>query len=124
MTESPYASVSVGELVKRFEETCLEQYDTYVTGDINLYNSGYDTQVDIVKELTFRGPDARRSLMVLLTHENPQVRLRAAKRVYPVAREEARRCLEDLAASGWPDQSLAAGMTLSRLEDVPDCLDH
>jgi hypothetical protein len=31
--------------------------------------------------------------------------------------------MQELAAARLPDQSLAAGMTLRRLEDVPDCLD-
>jgi hypothetical protein len=123
MNETPYSSMSIDELIKRFENTGLEQYDTYITEDRDVYKKNYDIQVAITNELKSRGPNARRSLLVLLRHENPQVRLRAAKRVYPVARVEAKKCLQDLAAARLPDQSLAAGMTLRRLEDVPDCLD-
>ena len=123
MNETPYSSMSINELIKRFENTCLEQYDTYITDDRDVYNKNYEIQVAITNELKSRGPAARRSLLVLLQHENPQVRLRAAKRVYPVARVEAKKCLQDLAVARLPDQSLAAGMTLLRLENVPDCLD-
>jgi hypothetical protein len=124
MNETPYSGMSIDQLIKRFEETCLEQYETYITDDRDVYNKNYEIQTEITNELKSRGPVARRSLLTLLKHENPQVRLRAAKRVYPAAREEARMCLQDLAAAGLPDQSLDAGMTLGRLEEVPDCLDH
>ena len=50
--------------------------------------------------------------------------LQAAKFVYPVAREEARKCLEDLKTANLPDQSLDAGMTLYFLEEKPDSLDN
>jgi hypothetical protein len=123
MIETSYSAMSIDELIKRFENTCLEQYDTYITDDLGVYHRNFDVQIAITDELKFRGPDARRSLLRLLKHKNPQVRLIAAKCVYPVAREEATKCMQELAAARLPDQSLAAGMTLRRLEDVPDCLD-
>lgn len=116
--------MTVSELIEIFENTCLVQYDTYITDDFELYNRNYAIQANIVDELKARGVAERKSLLALLNHENPQVRLQAAKCVYPVTREEAFKCLQSLAASRLPDVSLAAGMTLSRLEDVPDCLDH
>jgi hypothetical protein len=124
MNETLYSGMSINELIETFRNTCLEQYDTYITDDRDVYNNNYNIQTEITNELRSRGPDARRSLLALLTHENPQVRLQAAKCVYPAAREEARMCLQALAAAGLPDQSLDAGMTLGRLEEVPDCLDY
>ena len=106
-------------------EACLEQYDTYITNDIGKFNANFQILELITDELSARGPQARRCLLRLLSHDNRQVRLQAAKLVYPVAREEGKKCLQDLAAARFPDdQSLSAGMCLHRLEEVPDCLDH
>ncbi len=95
-----------------------------LTDDIEKYNKDFDILVSIKDELKARGSEARRALLRLLSHDNPQVRLQAAKFVYPVARDEAKRCLQNIAAANLPDQSLSAGMALHRLEEVPDCLDH
>ncbi|OYV68069.1 MAG: hypothetical protein B7Z67_14405 [Acidiphilium sp. 21-60-14] len=54
---------------------------------------------------------------------SPQVCLKAATHVYSVAPTEANACLVAIAAAGLPDQSLAAGMMLSGLEEEPNCLD-
>jgi hypothetical protein len=119
-----YSAMTIDHLLKLFEEACLAQYDTYVTGEVTKRNINFRILVSIKDELKARGVEARRSLLRLLSHENPQVRLQAAKFVYPVAREEAKKQLQDISIAKLPDQSLAAGMTLRRLEEVPDCLDH
>ena len=119
-----YSEMAIDQLLKRFEQACLEQYDTYITGKTKKRNVNFRILVSIKNELNARGVEARRSLLRLLGHENPQVRLQAAKFVYPVAREEARKQLEDIRIAKLPDQSLDAGMTLFRLEEAPDCLDH
>jgi len=111
------------ELLVRFREACLAQYETYINGNINKYNKIQDILLEITRELKRRGLTERRSLLTLLADKNPQVRLQAAKKVYSVAPTEAKACLEAIAASGLPDVSLSAGMTLSRLEEVPNCLD-
>ena len=124
MTDS-YAALSLDELLSVFEDACLAQDDTlFFPEDTKLYNEKMAVLMDVRQELNARGPEARRTLRRLLSHENAQVRLQAATFVYPVARDEARKCLEDLAASKLPFVSLCAGMGLSRLEEVPDCLDH
>jgi hypothetical protein len=115
---------SVSRLLEIFKNVSLEQYDTYFTFDSAYRNRLYRILVAVKDELTSSGPQARRSLTRLLKDDNPQVRLQAAQFVYPVAPEEARKTLEELKASRVPDQSLAAGMTLRRLEEAPDCLDH
>jgi hypothetical protein len=120
-----YSTMAIDELLKRFEKACLEQDNTYITNDVGKFNKEFQTLVSIADVLAVRGPEARRSLLPLLNHENRQVRLQAAKFVYPVAREEATKCLKDLAATRFPDdQSLSAAMCLNRLEEVPDCLDY
>jgi hypothetical protein len=124
MSKLDYSSISIDDILKRFEEACLQQYDTYITDDLEKFNANFSILVAIKDELETRGTQARRSLLQLLKNNNPQVRLQAAKVVYPVAQEEAKQCLQDLAAARLPNQSLSAGMTLHRLEEVPDCLDH
>jgi len=86
-------------------------------------NKLFDVLLAVTRELERRDVDERRSLLTLFADKNPQVRLQAAKSVYAVAPIEAKACLEAIAAAGLPDQSLSAGMTLSRLEEVPNCLD-
>ncbi len=114
---------SVPELLAQFRDACLAQYDTYLTGNIGKCNKLFDVLLAITRELKRRGVEERRSLLTLLADKNPQVRLQAAKSVYSIAPIEAKACIEAIAASGVPDQSLSAGMTLSRLEEVPNCLD-
>jgi uncharacterized membrane-anchored protein len=111
------------ELLNQFRDVCLAQYETYITGNTNKYNKLFDNLVAITRELKRRGLEERRALLTLLTDKNPQVRVQAAKSVYSVAPREAKACLEVIAAAGLPDQSLSAGMTLSRLEEAPNCLD-
>jgi len=125
MKKTDYSSMTIDELLKRFEKACLVQYETYITDDLRKFKAEFQILVSIKDELKARGPDARPSLLQLLSNNNRQVRLQAAKCVYPVAREEAKKCLQDLASARFPDdQSLSAGMCLWRLEEVPDCLDH
>jgi hypothetical protein len=114
---------TVQELLDQFRNACLAQYDTYITGKTGKYNKLQDFLLEITRELKRRGVEERRSLLTLLADKNPQVRLQAAKKVYSVAPTEAKACLEAIAASGLPDVTLAAGMTLWRLEEVPNCLD-
>jgi uncharacterized membrane-anchored protein len=111
------------ELLNQFRDVCLAQYETYITGNTNKYNKLFDNLVAITRELKRRGLEERRALLTLLTDKNPQVRVQAAKSVYSVAPREAKACLEVIAAAGLPDQALSAGMTLSRLEEAPNCLD-
>ena len=125
MSNASYGSFSIDNLINQFEKSCLIQYDTYITDDLDTYSREYRTLVDIINELQSRGLPARRELVRLLSSSNKQVRLQAAKFVYPAARPEATKCLQDLAAGPFPDdQVFDARMTLRRLEEVPDCLDY
>lgn len=125
MSNNVYSSLSIDELLTIYEKSCLIQYETDITDDIDLYNREFRTLVNIKDELQSRGNSARRELLRLFGNSNKQVRLMAAKQVYPVAREEATNCLQDLAGEPFSDpQVFDARMTLRRLEEVPDCLDH
>ncbi|RBP18409.1 uncharacterized protein DUF2019 [Roseiarcus fermentans] len=125
MSDTDYTTHSIDELLRQYEKSCLVQYETDITDDIDAYNREFQVLTNIKDELQSRGPEARRSLLRLLSHDNKQVRLMAAKQVFPVARQEAMACLQALAGGPFPDdQVFAARMTLHRLEEVPDCLDH
>jgi len=93
-----------------------------LSDDISKHNKKFDVLLALTRELRRRGVEERRSLLGLLADENPQVRLQAANFVYAVAPSEAKTYLESIAATGLPDQSLSAGMTLSGLEEYPTCL--
>ena len=118
-----FGKYTVPELLDQFRNACLAQYDTYLTDNVSKSNKLFDYLLAVTRELKRRGVDERKSLLTLFADKNPQVRLQAAKSVYSVAPIEAKACLEAIAAAGLPDQSLSAGMTLSRLEEVPNCLD-
>jgi hypothetical protein len=125
MTQIDYSGMSINELLDLFRSSCLAQDELWMfPDDRTIYNKHYTVLVAIRKELKARGPEARRSLLRLLGDDNPQVRLQVAQFVYPVAREEATKCLQDLASAKLPFQSLSAGMTLSGLDEDPHCLDH
>ena len=117
------AKYTVPELLDQFRNACLAQYDTYLTGNVSKRNKLFDFLLAVTRELKRRGVEERRSLLTLFPDKNPQVRLQAATKVYSVAPNEAKACLEAIAAAGLPDQSLSAGMTLSGLEEDPNCLD-
>ncbi len=117
------ATYATNELVAKFRDACLAQYGTYQTENVSKRNKLFDFLVDVTRELKRRGVEERRSLLTLFADKNPQVRLQAANFVYSVAPTEAKACLEAIAAAGLPDQSLSAGMTLSGLEEDPNCLD-
>jgi hypothetical protein len=114
---------TITELLDQFRNACLAQYDTYLTGNIKKRNKLYDFILAVTRELKRRGVEERRSLLTLFADTNPQVRLQAAIKVYSVAPIEAKACIEAVAATRLPDVALAAGMILSRLEEVPNCLD-
>jgi hypothetical protein len=125
MTEIAYSKLSIDELLEAFKNACLVQDEAlFFPEDIMLINEKMAELFAIRNELTARGPDTRRSLLRLLNHDNPQVQVQAAKFVYPVAREEARKCLQDLASANLLVQTLDARMTLRGLEEDPHCLDH
>jgi hypothetical protein len=117
MINSDYSTMSIDELLSVFENACLEQDETYITDDMEKFDRYFFIMVAVGDELKRRGVGARLSLLRFFSHENPQVRLQAAKCVYCAAPKEARQCLEDLAKARLCDQSLAAGMALRAIDN-------
>lgn len=77
MSDANYGSFLIDELIKRFERSCLIQYETDITRDIDIFNHEYKTLFDITNELKVRGHLARRELVRLFNNTNKQVRLQA-----------------------------------------------
>ncbi len=109
--------MTVDQLVERFAEIGVPQYEADDRHDRAAYNKPYSEMDEVDQELRARGPDARRQLLRLYDHPNLQVRLKAATRTLGVAPDAARRLLQEIAASKWPPQYLDAGMTLSNLDN-------
>jgi hypothetical protein len=42
MSKISYSSMTIDELPRRFEKACLEQYETWITDDIDKYNADFD----------------------------------------------------------------------------------
>lgn len=118
------STLTVEQLVKRFIAIALIMGDALEDDDkLPIYNREYAKIVDIGDELKARGPEARRALVPLYQHHDPQVRLMAAQFSYGVAPEAARRCLEEIADSKMPPQYLHAGMSIAALDNGTSMLD-
>ena len=55
MSNNVYSSLSIDELLRIYERSCLIQYETDITDDIDLYNREFRTLVNIKDELQSRG---------------------------------------------------------------------
>lgn len=114
--DAKFARESVEQLVERFVDLALGQYEADLDGDINEYNRLFRKMADVTEELKGRSGDQRSALVSLHGHANVQVRLMAAKKTLAVAPVAARRLLEAIAESGEGPQSGDAGMSLWNLD--------
>lgn len=109
------------ELAKQITVLSLSQYETTYEEDdsraVPEYNRLYKAIDAISDVLRARGLGARRALIPLLQHANPQVRLNAAHQLLAIVPIEARAVLEDLAQNGPGPQRLSAGMALMHLDN-------
>lgn len=79
MKASSFEGVPVSELVSKFRDAALAQFETrFEDGGVDKYNRLYDELNDIEAELRRRPGDQRQALTSLYTHENAEVRLKAA----------------------------------------------
>ena len=123
MSEFNLTELTLNQLVERFAEIGVAQYDAIHKDDNAEYRRLCKHMDDIDKELRARGRDARLALLKLFDYPNMQVRLMAATMSLGVAPVEARRAIQAIADSKWPPQAMDAGMRLSNLDRgifVPD----
>ena len=105
------------DIVQRFEQLCIEQYDAMEREELGRVNRLVWRIHDLVMELKSRSGDQRRLLRRFFGHPNMQVRLSAAHANLAVDYPAARREIQDIADSKWGPQCGDAGMTLLNLDN-------
>jgi hypothetical protein len=110
-------TMTIGQLVSRFEELCIAQYDAKERDELSKYNRLFDQITAIMKELEFRPGDQRLALLPFHHHSNAQVRLVAAYATLSIAPAQSRAVFEKLVRDKEFPQALDAGMTLANLDE-------
>jgi len=108
--------MTIDELVGRFTDIALSQYEALRSYKIGRFNRLFDQMEAVRQELRAREGDQRRALMKLYDHPNPQVRLKAAVSTLAVAPKAAKRLLRTIARSGEFPQAGDAGMCVWALD--------
>lgn len=88
--------LTVEQLVEKFVEVTLGQFQAELYDEIAKYNRLYRDMEAIEKELKGRPGDQRRALVPLLEHPNPQVRLMAADCNLAIHPSLARQTLQEI----------------------------
>ena len=70
-------------MLQRFIELSLTQHEALLYLETGPYNRAYMKIKKLVEELEARPGDQRHALIELFDHDNPQVRLNAAKHAHP-----------------------------------------
>lgn len=117
MTAKLLHSLSVTELVARFAEVELTQFQAELRSDIGKQNRCVSEAMAIAEELKTRDGDQRSALLELYEHPNIQVRLMAAKLSLAVAPATARALIQSIADSKKYPQAGDAGMCLWTLDE-------
>ena len=117
MTRTSLHRLSTEDLVELFAQIGVAQDEADLGGENAKYRRLFRQMTDVGNELKRREGDARLALVRLFSHSNMQVRLQAAKHTLAVAPVEARKQLEEIAASKWFPQAGDAGMSLWNLDN-------
>lgn len=105
------------DIVRRFEQLCIEQYDAMDREERGRVNRLVWRIHALEMELKSRPGDQRRLLRRFFGHSNMQVRLSAAEANLAIDYLAARREIQDIADSKWGPQCGDAGMTLINLDN-------
>lgn len=116
MRQRDLKSLSNAEIVRLFEQLCIEQYDAIERNENARANRLILKTWALATELKSRPGDQRRVLMELFGHPNMQVRLTAAHANLAVDYVAARRELQAIVDEQWFPQAGDAGMTLDNLD--------
>ncbi len=116
MIQGELDSLTEKELVERFTDLSLRQYDVLEIDDTRTYTKLSHRLRAVAGVLRKRGRDARRALLPLLDHKNAQARLNAVHQLLAIEPLRARATLEALAKIAPGPQRLPAGMALMRLD--------
>ena len=112
MTKMALDKLTVDELVERFEDICMKQYQGILRRKTAEYNVLYAKMDSVDAELKRRGAEARLALLGLYGHPNVQVRLKAAIRTLAVAPDPAKQVLKEIAESYQFPQAADAALML------------
>lgn len=105
------------QLVERFATIALAQEKATLHDEYAKYNKLFDEMELVAGELKSRPGDQRRRLVVLYTHNSPEVRLKAAIHTLAIALEDAKNVLKIIKDRGeFPPAADAYGM-LSALDE-------
>ena|SRR5579863_4583887 len=117
MSAEDLAALTDDELAQKFRALSLRQFECRYDDDQTMANRLYDEREKIAAILKSRGPEARRVLLPLLNHKNPQVRLDAAHQLLAIEPARARAALVTV-AQGIPSIATAqARSALRRLDE-------
>ena len=117
MKQPKLQDMTTPELVDRFAQTTVAQYEALLDDDRAEFKRLFRQMRAILEELKARPGDQRRALLPLYKHPNVQVRLKAAKNTLAVAPEAALELLHIIAESRMHPQAGEAGMSLWNLEN-------
>ena len=109
-------ALSVEQLVERFADLALRQYQAGLRGEIAKQNRLIQQGWAIRDELKSRAGDQRSALLSLYEHPNVQARLNAARLTLAVAPSAARQVIQKIADSKQFPQAGDAGMCLWALD--------
>jgi len=96
MTRDRLRKLQVGELVGRFVSIALAQHEALGLEDVSKYKRLYSAMEEVRQELKARSGDQRRALLPLLSHPNPQVRLKTAITTLALAPQASRETLQSI----------------------------
>lgn len=116
MKRTNLTGFTVVQLVERFTELALGQYNAEIEGKIAKYNRLYDMMSAVTQQLKSRSGDQRAALVPLFVHPNPQVRLKAAQRAFKAAPIAARRVFQDLSDRNIYPQAADARLSMRMLD--------
>ena len=104
-------AMTAEQLVRRFEEITLAQYEADLIENYARYRRLFDEMVQVIAEFMGRPLVQRQALMTLYAHPNPQVRYMAAAATKDIAPDEARRVCEIISERNeYPQAADARGM--------------
>jgi enoyl reductase-like protein len=105
---------TVDQLVQRFVEIALAQYDANYRFDVARYNRLYRAMEKVRSELKSR--QERSALLPLLQADNLQVRLQAATELLAIAPDQAQSALLGIRETGTMPQAAEAGLMLNAFD--------
>ena len=109
MTRSRFHEMRNDSLIERFVELALGQGEADLESDNSRYNRLFRELTAVEEKLKRRPGDARRVLVRLYNHPNPQVRKTAADATLAVEPEAARQVLKTLSTGeSFPKQRVPA----------------